>query len=56
MNYRSMRLFRMNRAQRNFILDCLLAYYRLHVPEFPELKSVEVLREIFCPAPPASGK
>ncbi len=56
MNYRSMRLFRMNRAQRNFILDCLLAYYRLHVPEFPELKSVEVLREIFCPAPSASGK
>ena len=56
MNYRSMRLFRMNRAQRNFILDCLLAYYRLHVPEFPELKSVEVLREIFCPAPPTSGK
>lgn len=48
MTFRSMRLFKMNRTQRNVILDVLLAYYRLHVPEFPELKSVEMLREVFA--------
>ena len=38
----------MNRAQRNTILEGLITYYRLHVPEFPELQSVEILREIFA--------
>lgn len=47
MTLRSMRLFKMSHMQRNVILDVVLAYYRLHVPEFPELKSVEVLREIY---------
>lgn len=47
MTFRSMRLFRLNRMQRNVILDAAIAYYRLHVPEFPELKSVEVLREMY---------
>ena len=47
MTFRSMRLFKMSRTQRNAILDVVTAYYRLHVPDFPELKSVEVLREIY---------
>ena len=48
MTFSNMRYFRMNRAQRNTILEGLITYYRLHVPEFPELRSVEILREIFA--------
>ena len=46
MNYATMRRFKMNREQRNYVLDKLCLYYRLHVPEFPALKSLEVLREV----------
>jgi hypothetical protein len=35
------------RAERNRILELLLHYYRLHLPEFPELRSVQVLQELF---------
>ncbi len=47
MTFRSMRLFKLSRTQRNAILDAVIAYYRLHVPGFPELKSVAVLREMY---------
>ena len=33
-------------AQRQLLLDILLAYYRLHISGFNEVKSLEVLREI----------
>ncbi|MDI1356016.1 MAG: DNA repair protein RecO [bacterium] len=33
-------------AQRQMLLDILLAYYRLHVPGFNEVKSLEVLKEV----------
>ena len=33
-------------AQRQILLEVLLAYYRLHVPGFNEVKSLEVLREV----------
>jgi len=33
-------------AERRQLLDTLLAYYRLHIPSFGELKSVKVLKEI----------
>ena len=46
MDFNTMHLFRLNREQRRRILDVLTDYYRLHVPEFPELKSLEILREI----------
>lgn len=46
LTYGTMHLFRLNTVQRNRLLDVLLTYYRLHVPEFPQLKSVEVLREV----------
>jgi DNA repair protein RecO (recombination protein O) len=42
-----MHLFRMSRAERNVLIDYLLAYYRLHMYNFPPLKSLEVLRELF---------
>lgn len=46
LTYGTMHLLRLNSEQRNYLLDILLTYYRLHVPEFPPLKSVEVLREV----------
>lgn len=48
MNYDNMRLFRMSQAQRNRCVELILYYYRLHVPGFPELRSLEVLRTLFA--------
>jgi DNA repair protein RecO (recombination protein O) len=47
MDYATMHLFRFNRQQRARVLDALLDYYRIHIPEFPELKSLDVLRTLF---------
>ena len=44
MNYPSMHLFKFTRAQRNRLLDVIVQYYRLRVPGFPDVKSLEVLR------------
>lgn len=33
-------------GQRDVLLEALLAYYRLHVPGFNEVRSLEVLREV----------
>jgi DNA repair protein RecO (recombination protein O) len=48
MNIRNMHSFRLNRQQRNRILDVLTTYYQLHVPEFRNLRSLGVLREILA--------
>lgn len=45
--YDSMHLLSLNRKLRGEYLATLSLYYRLHVPEFPELKSAAVLRELF---------
>ena len=45
-NYGNMHLFKLSRNNRNEIVDQLLDYYRLHVYNFPPLKSLEVLREM----------
>ena len=47
MNYETMHLFAMNRMERNRCLDIINEYYRLHLPDFPELKSLPVLQELF---------
>lgn len=47
MDYVSMHLFRLSRSERQRILHLLLIYYRLHLPDFPELRSVDVLHELF---------
>ena len=47
MDYTTMHLFRLSRTERNRILELLLLYYRLHLPAFPELRSVSVLQELF---------
>lgn len=48
MNFSTMHLYRMNRNERNRLLDIILEYYRLHVPDFPQLKSVSVLKEVMA--------
>lgn len=47
MNYDTMHLFRMSRNERNRIVDVLVAYYRIHVPDFPELRSLQVMKELW---------
>lgn len=46
-NYATMHLVGMSRAERNRCVELILHYYRLHQPDFPELKSLPVLRELF---------
>lgn len=48
MNIRNMHKFRLNRLQRGRMLDILTLYYKLHVPEFRELRSLGVLREVLA--------
>ena len=47
MRYETMHLFAMNRIERNRCLEVIIAYYRLHLPDFQELKSLPVLKELF---------
>lgn len=47
MDFPTMHLFRLSRQDRNRIVEVLLQYYRLHIPQFPELKSLSVLQELF---------
>ncbi len=47
MNYDTMHLFAMSRAERTRCLTVLNDYYRLHLPNFPVLKSLDVLKELF---------
>ena len=42
-----MHLFSFSRNERNRCVELILKYYRLHVPDFPELKSTGVLQELF---------
>lgn len=37
----------MSHTQRQLLLDILLAYYQLHIPSFHEIRSLEVLRDVF---------
>ncbi|MBP1640397.1 MAG: hypothetical protein H6Q17_1980 [Bacteroidetes bacterium] len=46
-NYENMHLFRFSRAERVDILEYVLAYYRIHLVEIGELKSLAVLTELF---------
>jgi DNA repair protein RecO (recombination protein O) len=46
-DYGDVSRYAMSRKLRGEFLDVLQRYYRLHLPDFPELKSAEVLRELF---------
>ena len=47
MNYETMHLFGMSRTERNRCLMVINDYYCLHLPDFPMLKSLDVLKELF---------
>lgn len=47
MEYGNMRVFRFSGAERSRLLAFVVDYYRLHVPSFPELRSLAVLRDVF---------
>lgn len=47
MDFSNMHLFKLSRNERNSLLDVIMHYYRLHLPDFQELKSLSVLRELF---------
>lgn len=48
MNLSTMHRYLLRREHRNRILQVLNLYYRYHVPEFPELKSIGILREVWA--------
>ena len=48
LSYQTMHLCAMSREERNRCTEVILEYYRLHVPGFPQLKSLSVLKELFA--------
>jgi len=46
-NFSTMHLLKLSRAQRQTILEQILLFYKLHLPEFSNIKSLEVLKQIF---------
>ena len=47
MDFPTMHLFRMSHQERNRLLEVSLKCYRLHLPDFPEMKSIEVLQALY---------
>ena len=47
MDFPTMHLFRMSHEERNRLLEVALKYSRLHLPDFPEMKSIEVLQALY---------
>ena len=45
MDYATMHLYKLSHHDRNRLLEIALSYYRIHLPAFPELKSLDVLKE-----------
>lgn len=48
MDYPTMRLYCMSHRERNRLLEVVLTYYRLHLPDFPELRSLTVLQSLYA--------
>lgn len=47
MSYENMHLYRFTRQDRMLIIRRILEYYRLHMPDFPEIKSLAVMQTLF---------
>ena len=47
MDFPTMHLYRLSRQDRHRIMEVLLQYYKLHLPDFPEMKSLAVLRQLW---------
>lgn len=48
LQYQTMHLYTMSRQERNYCIEVIEKYYRLHLPNFPELKTLPILRELFA--------
>lgn len=46
-SYENMSLYTFSRRERVEIINRILMYYRLHLPEFPEIKSLGILQSLF---------
>ena len=47
MSYENMAYYHFSRHDRTQIIQRILEYYRLHLPEFPEIKSLAVMHTLF---------
>lgn len=47
MDYATMHVFRLTQDDRRRLLEIVLNYYRIHLPAFPELRSLGVLMELW---------
>ena len=47
MNYNNMKAFRFSGRERRLIIDRILEYYRIHLINFSEIKSLDILHEVF---------
>lgn len=45
--FENMSLYAFSRHERVAIINRIIEYYRLHIPEFPEIKSVSILQSLF---------
>jgi DNA repair protein RecO (recombination protein O) len=46
--YENMTAFKLTGDKRKVIISAILEYYRLHLTHFPEIKSLEILHEVFA--------
>jgi DNA repair protein RecO (recombination protein O) len=46
--YENMTAFKLTGNKRKVIITAILEYYRLHLTHFPEIKSLEILHEVFA--------
>jgi len=46
-SYENMHLFKFSRQDRINIINRIIEYYRIHLSDFPSIKSLEVLHELF---------
>ncbi len=47
MDYATMHVYKLSRQDRGRLLEIALMYYRIHLPAFPELRSLGVLQEMW---------
>ena len=47
MNYENMALYTFTRQERSVIIRHIIDYYRLHLSDFPEIKSLAVMQSLF---------
>jgi len=46
-DYEHMTEIKLSRQQREKLLEDIVSYYRFHLPDFPEIHSLEVLKTLF---------